>query len=781
MYNRLILIYEVIIIKKFRLINLLIAVIIILSIPNVSAARLDVIYQKVTEQVLSDGVTQTNYKMLATVGWINANVIKADLSKKYLDMRPIFSDNGTSNRVTVNTLAKQNNSIAAVNSDFFNWGKDESKASPIGLLVRDGKLLSSPANNDEMAALFQGNDKLLSISYPTSYTTITAPNGKSEVVKFINKYDPLDNIVIYDNTFNKKSLGSKDGICEAVVENGILKEIRKDMEPFDIPNNTYVITFLTDFSTFMLDNFKVGDKVVLDISLTPNLSDIKNAVGGGTQLVTEGQPAKITHKVDGIHPRTAAGIDKTGKILYLITVDGRGVSRGISLEALTEFMITLGIYDGINLDGGGSTMMATRPLGQATATVANVPSEYRPISNAISIFSNAPKGKLLGITTKSTQETIFNNTSCKLTTLAYDEYYNPIEIDKNAVNYSVSGVSGSFQGNIFKPTSSGLAKITANYGGVSASQKIIVLGEPNSLKISPSEVDLNKSTAISVTGKDKDGYSAQINLSDLKITLDKKIAVISGDKVVKNADGSTILTVSLGEVKTNALVSTDLAGKKIKAPNNVFIADYLKTATVDVNDTFTVFGDVPQPTNLFQNLIMNKSMTTLSKYQNHFFVGDIDKKLTENAKGSSVVTLGFGDKKDDNSHYIWLNNRDGGLRATAPEQWKWLIEKVSNTDKNNVFIFLPKDVFGDGFTDSLEADAFFEVLNQNLIQKGKNCFVFANGTITNSRRINGVRYITTGGIVDTTVKGFLQDMAKTKYVTVTVNASSVNYDFKNVF
>lgn len=781
MYNKLILTYEVIIIKRFRLINLLIAIVLILSIPNVSAARLEVIYQKVTEQVLSDGVTQTDYKMLATVGWINANVIKADLSKKYLDMRPIFSDNGISNRVTVNTLAKQNNSIAAVNSDFFNWGNTDSTASPIGLLVRDGKLLSSPANNDEMAALFQNKEKALSISYPSSYTTITAPNGKSEVVKYINKYDPLDNIVIYDNSFSKKSLGSKDGICEAVVENGILKEIRKDMDPFDMPNNTYVITFLTDFSTFMLDNFKIGDKVILDIKLTPNLKDIKNAVGGGTQLVTDGQPAKITHQVDGIHPRTAAGIDKTGKILYLITVDGRGVSRGISLEALTEFMITLGVYNGINFDGGGSTMMATRPLGEASPSVANVPSEYRPISNAVSIFSNAPKGKLFGITTKPTQTSVFSNTTCSLTTLAYDEYYNPIEVDKNAVNYTVSGVSGSFQGNVFKPTSSGVATITANYNGVSTSQKIKVLGEPNSLNISPSEIDLNKNPTISVIGKDKDGYSAQISLKDLKISLDKKIAVISDDKIFKNADGNAILTVSLGEVKSNALVSTDLTNKNIKVPSNIFVADYLKTVTDDVDKTFTVFGNLPQPTNLFQNLVLNKSMITLSKYQNHFFVGDIDKKLTENAKGSSVVTLGYGDQKDDNSHYIWLNNREGGLRATASEQWKWLIEKVSKTDKNNVFIFLPKDVFGDGFTDSLEADAFFEVLNQNLIQKGKNCFVFANGATTNSQRINGVRYITTGGITDTTVKGFLLDMAKTKYVTVTVNDSKVTYDFKTVF
>jgi exopolysaccharide biosynthesis protein len=58
-----------------------------------------------------------------------------------------------------------------------------------------------------------------------------------------------------------------------------------------------------------------------------------------------------------IHPRTAVGKRGKNKVL-LITLDGRtDKARGMTLEQLTDFMISLHCTDGVNLDGGGSTTM----------------------------------------------------------------------------------------------------------------------------------------------------------------------------------------------------------------------------------------------------------------------------------------------------------------------------------------------------------------------------------------------------------------------------------------
>ena len=49
---------------------------------------------------------------------------------------------------------------------------------------------------------------------------------------------------------------------------------------------------------------------------------------------------------------------KDGKFL-MMTVDGRqpGVSVGMSLKELAEYLFSLGAVDAMNLDGGGSTTM----------------------------------------------------------------------------------------------------------------------------------------------------------------------------------------------------------------------------------------------------------------------------------------------------------------------------------------------------------------------------------------------------------------------------------------
>lgn len=59
------------------------------------------------------------------------------------------------------------------------------------------------------------------------------------------------------------------------------------------------------------------------------------------------------------HPRSAAGVSKDGKTLYLVVADGRreGVP-GMTLAELAEFMRNeLDVCSAMNFDGGGSTAM----------------------------------------------------------------------------------------------------------------------------------------------------------------------------------------------------------------------------------------------------------------------------------------------------------------------------------------------------------------------------------------------------------------------------------------
>ena len=60
-----------------------------------------------------------------------------------------------------------------------------------------------------------------------------------------------------------------------------------------------------------------------------------------------------------MQPRTAIGIDRTGRQLLLLVIDGRrdDYSVGATHAELAEELIRLGAWDAVNLDGGGSSTM----------------------------------------------------------------------------------------------------------------------------------------------------------------------------------------------------------------------------------------------------------------------------------------------------------------------------------------------------------------------------------------------------------------------------------------
>jgi exopolysaccharide biosynthesis protein len=81
------------------------------------------------------------------------------------------------------------------------------------------------------------------------------------------------------------------------------------------------------------------------------------------------------------HPRTGVGFSRDSTTLYLITVDGRSESSsGMSLAEFASLMQVLGVAQGLNLDGGGSTTLVIR------GHVVNHPSDStgeRTVGNAL--------------------------------------------------------------------------------------------------------------------------------------------------------------------------------------------------------------------------------------------------------------------------------------------------------------------------------------------------------------------------------------------------------------
>ena len=88
------------------------------------------------------------------------------------------------------------------------------------------------------------------------------------------------------------------------------------------------------------------------------------------------------------HPRSALGWNKTH--FFLVEVDGRqrGLSVGMTLDELGQYMAKLGCEEAMSLDGGGSSTFWYR------GRVMNSPCDgsERPVANGLVIVRKARNG-----------------------------------------------------------------------------------------------------------------------------------------------------------------------------------------------------------------------------------------------------------------------------------------------------------------------------------------------------------------------------------------------------
>jgi hypothetical protein len=105
------------------------------------------------------------------------------------------------------------------------------------------------------------------------------------------------------------------------------------------------------------------------------------AVSGFRGILKDGKVLVTPSEV--LHPRTAVGLSADARWMTWIVVDGRqpGYSLGVSEEELARLLLEEGCTDGINLDGGGSSVLLLADRS-GRLQLANQPSNFgrpRPV------------------------------------------------------------------------------------------------------------------------------------------------------------------------------------------------------------------------------------------------------------------------------------------------------------------------------------------------------------------------------------------------------------------
>lgn len=320
------------------------------------------------------------------------------------------------------TEHNQNNDIiAAVNGDFFSQ-----EGRPYNIQIIKNQLLQIPTNSVVLGFDKMNNAYLGRVTFSASLTHRTKVTKIDSTVAIdgINNFRQADQMWFY-NGFNGSEFwpdsmprsGQNRWAPEMIVEpitewkvNDTVKVVVRGVSSLLLPDtvNRYPVNWAClsqhrNNDDWLARVISPGDTFRLVFNVKPvagmtGLSNPSEMIGGSPQIVKNGQvyvnqgyidegividPTKPHHSKE-LHPRTVAGLSADRRYLYLIVVDGGqpNVSKGVTLTQMAEILVSFGISNAMNLDGGENSTMV---LGESG--VVNSPSlgSEMSISNAIFI------------------------------------------------------------------------------------------------------------------------------------------------------------------------------------------------------------------------------------------------------------------------------------------------------------------------------------------------------------------------------------------------------------
>lgn len=527
-------------------------------------AENNVIYQWSERKNITTGVSQEKIVRFTDLGWQTIYVLTADLNNTNVHIDTLANKETIQKPLTTSEHMNEWGAIAGINGSFFLASEQVGLQNPIGPMVQSHNIKTADAtfnlDKDNMATFAIDNANAAVFGYWKTNIQVYAPNGACiNAARYNEPYYGYTDFTIIDRKWRTTTIGTRDGyypdITEMIVESGIVKEIRQNMPATDIPVNGYVVITRKDNTPQITENFKVGDPVGFDIHATPDWKQMKMAVSGGGMIVVDGViPQTFTHEVAGRHPRTAVGSSQNGKRLYLVAVDGRqSHSIGMTMQELAAFMLEIGAWNAVAMDGGGSTTLVSREPGTSSLVVQNSPSDgvQRRIPNAIGVFSTAPPSPLAKLEIHTVDPNVFINTSREYTVTGYDAYLNPVMINPEEVKWEVSGIEGNFEGNILKPSTYGTGKVTATLGDVQAEFPVYVLGGPAMLTLNHQDITLitKESKTFTVMGHHSEGYKAVIDPRDVEWRTMGGVGFFSEDTFVSTQSGYGYIQASVGQAQ----------------------------------------------------------------------------------------------------------------------------------------------------------------------------------------------------------------------------------------
>lgn len=553
--------------------------------------------------------------------------------------------------------------IAGINGDYYNTDTYQ----PLGIVITDGKLKSSDAGLNAVGFKADGTAIMGSPALNMSFTV----GGTSYPLYGINKTRDNQGFYLFteDFSYTTKSSGGSTDIILSIVKGDLtlntpttlkVDSINKSTGAMELPAGKMVLSISnTAYWQDVLKSIAVGSTITVNVNCADTRwNNVQFAVGSLYKLITAGK-LESGLETGTNAPRTAIGSKPNGEII-LYTVDGRqsGYSVGASIQDVAERLLALGCTEACLMDGGGSTTIGAKMVGDSDYTLINSPSDgsMRYVSEFIML---AAKGystpSFMGV--YPYDALMFEGAQRTFTAGTADKFGNAKPT--GTIAWSVKSGTGAISpSGVYTAGSAGQTVISASSGGISATTNITVLSAPDTLAVknestgsSVSSILLEAGQSISLTASAVYKQMAlQTADTDFKWTISDGLGTVdSGGTLIAGLKaGSGTLTVSAGSKQVSIPVTVETGITKLEdfEGSSLNLSGTPKNATAALNTNIERVRFGRQSADIKYNLgsgsatvPINLTVTKATPYMSMWVYGDSSGNSIKMTTGSGTVDV----------------------------------------------------------------------------------------------------------------------------------------------
>ena len=352
--------------------------------------------QQTQSQLLRPGVVLSNVDLLTEIGSLHLHQLQVDLTSHGISASSVVAHNSVvSTGETVSSMADRTGAIAGINGDYF---AIHDSGIPLNLTIQNGNLIRSgndwavfgvTKNNQVDIGKYAWRGVLSVLGNPTLWFPIEGVNLPLVDGRVVAVTESMGSPLAASNA-TLAYLSPVPGTSNRYLVRRVL-EGQSSVPP--VSGNTVMLAGEGVGATWLAQYAPKATQLQLDYRSVPNWRELQTAVGGGPILVKNGAPfqdgdAPASFEANVPYPVSGAGVSRDGRTLWLVVVDGHEgyPAFGLTRSQFAWYFQTIGAWQAMAFDSGGSATLVARLRGQRSATVVNAPSDGQERSVADGLF-----------------------------------------------------------------------------------------------------------------------------------------------------------------------------------------------------------------------------------------------------------------------------------------------------------------------------------------------------------------------------------------------------------